>query len=84
MAVENNNNSNNKKKVNVRPNEIANLSSEELLVLATSISVGLTTCRSNCEIKAIINLVNLIEDNLIGILAQKNICAESIEEVFIE
>ncbi|MEG1621514.1 MAG: hypothetical protein RR322_06335, partial [Oscillospiraceae bacterium] len=69
---------------NIKNNEIANLSTEELILLATTISISLTQCRSNCEIKALINLFNIIQDNLIAILAQKNICQESFSEVFIE
>ena len=72
---------NNINQINSKLNNLGNMSYQELVLLATSISLAITENRSLCEIKTLINLINLIEDNLVSILSQKNICTESIDEI---
>ena len=56
------------------------MSSAEIALLATAVAVALSKGKSECEVKAILNLVNMVEDLLIGILAQKDICGDSVSD----
>ena len=78
-----NNNSENVKNSQCQKKILSKLTTSEIVVLATTISIALTENRPTCEIKALLNIVNLVEDNIIAILAQKDICAESIQDFII-
>ena len=73
-------NINDKNKEKIKNSPIADLSPSQLPVLAAAVAVALTENKSVCEVRAILNLVNMVEDIIIGILAQKNICDESVSD----
>ena len=56
------------------------MSSTELTLLATTMAIAMSRGKTECEVRAILNLINMIEDLLIGILAQKDICNKSVSD----
>lgn len=75
LQIETNNKNENKKN-----GPIADLPPSQIPVLAAAIAVALTENKSVCEVRAVLNLVNMIQNIIVGILAQKNICDESVSD----
>ncbi len=71
---------NGEKNKKIKKGPIADLPPSQIPVLAAAVAIALTENKSVCEVRAILNLVNMVEDIIIGILAQKNICDESVDD----
>lgn len=48
--------------------------SEDMVLLATSLASQLARGRTECELETMINLLDILQDTLIGVLAQRRIC----------
>ena len=45
-----------------------------MVLLATSLASQLARGRTECELETMINLLDILQDTLIGVLAQRRIC----------
>lgn len=48
--------------------------SEDMVLLATSLASQLARGRTECELETMINLLDILQDTLVGVLAQRRIC----------
>lgn len=48
--------------------------SEDMILLATSLAAQLARGKTECELETLINILDILSDVLVGILAQRRIC----------
>ncbi|MCI8622914.1 MAG: hypothetical protein HFG26_04550 [Provencibacterium sp.] len=57
-----------------RAEKVGNGYSEDLILLASSLASQLARGRTECELETMINLLDILQDTLVGVLAQRRIC----------
>ncbi|RGB66738.1 MULTISPECIES: hypothetical protein [Oscillospiraceae] len=48
--------------------------SEDMILMATSLATQLARGKTECELETLINILDILSDVLVGILAQRRIC----------
>lgn len=64
-----------------RKGNIGNGTSEDMILLATSLATQIARGKTECELETLINVLDILQDVMISILAQRRICNRQALEI---